>query len=153
MRFYCHLAVLAGLVLAPTALRAEVPTEKLLREGVAAFERGDYQLARKHMRALAAREVAAAEVLLGTMAANGQGGPREPAIAAAWYLGAARRGHPAAQLALSHAFATGTGVPQNRERALALARAAAARQQNGAEELVAILTAPDMAMRPDKPKG
>lgn len=131
-------AILFAMILGGSSspvLADEVPMEHLLELGVSTYNAGDYAAARRHFRVLAAREVAAAETMLGIMAAKGQGGPREPAIAAAWYLRAARRGHPAAQLALAHAFATGQGVRRDYERALALASAAHAAEQPGAAEL------------------
>jgi TPR repeat protein len=69
------------------------------------------------------------------MSARGQGIERNEAIAAAWFLRAARRGYAPAQLALADAFARGSGVPQDRARARALAKAAASQGQPGAAQL------------------
>lgn len=135
------LLFVAMLTMAVPVHAADDDTQHILQRGITAFERGDYETARKEFRVLAARDIGSAETLLGTMAANGQGGPREPAVAAAWYLRASRRGHPAAQLALARAFAIGEGVPHSHQRALALAQAAAAQGQPGAAELVSRLMA------------
>jgi TPR repeat protein len=116
------------------------PTDALLTRAVAAFNRGDYAAARRDFRILAQRDVPAAETLLGTMAANGQGGPRDDAVAAAWFLRAARRGYAPAQLALANAFAEGRGVRRNTPRAAELARAAAGQGQPGAAEFAARFT-------------
>lgn len=119
---------------------ATLSTDLLLERGLAAFNRRDYAAANRDFRLLAQRDVPAAETLLGTMAANGQGTPRNDAIAAAWFLRAARRGYGPAQLALAGSFAEGRGVPRNLPRAAELARAAAGQGQPGAAELAARLT-------------
>lgn len=114
--------------------------DSLLARGVGSFRQGDYAGAARDFRILARRDVAAAETLLGTMAANGQGGPRNDAVAAAWFLRAARRGYGPAQLALANAFAEGRGVRRNLPRAAELARAAAGQGQPGAAEFAERLT-------------
>ncbi len=124
----------------PAAVATTLPTDVLLSRGVAAFEDGDYAAAARDFRILAQRDVPAAETLLGTMAANGQGAPRNDAVAAAWFLRAARRGYGPAQLALANAFAEGRGVRRNLPRAAELARAAAGQGQPGAADFAARLT-------------
>jgi TPR repeat protein len=141
----------AGAALAEIPARASVParsveTEALLSAGVAAFRKGDHVAARRLFRELAQRQVPAAETLLGTMAANGQGGPKDEAVAAAWFLRAANRGFAPAQLALADAFGRGRGVPKDKARAVALARAAAVQGQPGAAQLIARHSAPQLAM-------
>jgi TPR repeat protein len=116
-----------------------LPTDTLLARGLAAFNRGDYAAARRDFRVLARRDVPAAETLLGTMTANGQGAAPNDAVAAAWFLRAARRGYGPAQLALAGAFAEGRGVPRDSARASALARAAAGQGQPGAAQFAARL--------------
>ncbi len=81
-----------------------------LDAGVAAHRRGDYQAAIQVFKPLAAQGSAIAETMLGVMAANGQGRAADPATAAAWWLRAAQRGYPPAQLALAKAMAAGRGV-------------------------------------------
>lgn len=118
-------------------LSAPIPTDQLMDSGLAAFHRGDHAEARRIFRILAQRGVPSAETLLGTMAANGQGGPQDDAVAAAWFIRAARRGYAPAQLALADSFSRGRGVKQDRARALQLARAAADQGQAGATQIVA----------------
>ncbi len=118
-------------------LNAPVPTDQLMDSGLAAFHRGDHVEARRLFRQLAQRGVPAAETLLGTMAANGQGGAQDDAVAAAWFLRAARRGYAPAQMALADSFSRGRGVKQDRARAMQLARAAADQGQPGAAQIVA----------------
>jgi TPR repeat protein len=110
-----------------------------MARGLSAFRKGDYAAARRDFRQLAQRDIPAAETLLGTMTANGQGGPRDEAVAAAWFLRAARRGYGPAQLALADAFAEGRGVPRDLVRANELAKAAAGQGQPGAAQLAARL--------------
>ncbi|TPE60582.1 sel1 repeat family protein [Sandaracinobacter neustonicus] len=117
----------------------DLPTNTLLSRGVAAFKAADYATARDHFRILAQRENPTAETLLGTMTAKGQGAAKDDAIAAAWYLRAARRGYAPAQLALADAFARGRGVPQDTARAHTLAKAAASQGLPGAAQLASRL--------------
>jgi TPR repeat protein len=143
-------AILVGAPLPATAAPRTLPasaqlarpastlsTDLLLARAMASFNRGDHESARRDFRLLAQRDVPAAETLLGTMAANGQGGPRDDAVAAAWFLRAARRGYGPAQLALANAFAEGRGVRRNLPRAADLARAAAGQGQPGAAAFAA----------------
>jgi TPR repeat protein len=118
---------------------ADLPTATLMERGLQAFNAGRHAEARTLFRLLAQRDIPSAETLLGTMAAKGQGGPRDEAVAAAWFLRAARRGYAPAQLALANAFTHGRGVPQDGARAKALAKAAAAQGQPGAAQLAARL--------------
>jgi len=118
---------------------AAMSSDALLARGLDAFKRGDHAAARRDFRILAQRNVPAAETLLGTMTANGQGAPRDDAVAAAWFLRAARRGYAPAQLALAGAFADGRGVSRNLPRARELAKAAAGQGQPGAAEFAASL--------------
>lgn len=130
---------MAGPPAQSTQPASTLPTDVLLARALESFNRGDHAAARRDFRVLAQRDVPAAETLLGTMAANGQGGPRDDAVAAAWFLRAARRGYGPAQLALANAFAEGRGVRRNIPRAAELARAASGQGQPGAAELAASL--------------
>lgn len=114
--------------------------DAIMEAGLAAFRKGDHGTARVHFRTLASRGDATAETLLGTMAANGQGGPKDEAVAAAWFLRAARRGYAPAQMALADSFARGRGVPKDLARARTLAQAAAVQGQPGAAQLAARVT-------------
>lgn len=134
----------------PAPAGPALSTDAILARGLAAFNRGDHAAARRDFRILAQRDVPAAETLLGTMAANGQGGPRDDAVAAAWFLRAARRGYGPAQLALANAFAQGRGVRRNMARAAELARAAAGQGQPGAAEFAARL-APERTAQLGRP--
>ncbi len=153
-RFLMAAAVLAGLFafspLTPIGASPAVPgkaqlelttlsSNQLMARGLMAFNARDYAAARDHFRLLAQRDNATAETLLGTMTAKGQGGERNEAVAAAWFLRAARRGYAPAQLALADAFARGKGVPQDKARARALAKAAASQGQPGAAQLASRL--------------
>lgn len=100
-------------------------TPVLMTRAMTAFHSGDYRAARRLFRMLAVRAEPAAETMLGTMAARGQGMAANDAVAAAWLLRAARRGYAPAELALAHSFAEGKGVRPDPARALELAEFAA----------------------------
>jgi len=127
-------------------LDAPIATDQLMDSGLAAFHRGDHAEARRIFRILAQRGVPSAETLLGTMAVNGQGGPKDDAVAAAWFIRAARRGYAPAQLALADSFSRGRGVKQDQQRAKELARAAARQGQPGASQLAARYSPQQVAM-------
>ncbi|MGL6044688.1 MAG: tetratricopeptide repeat protein [Sandaracinobacteroides sp.] len=118
---------------------ADLPTHDLMASGLAALRTGDHAHARASFRLLANRDNPAAQTLLGTMTSNGQGGPKDDAVAAAWFLRAARHGYAPAQMALADAFSRGRGVPRNTARARQLAKAAALQGQPGAAQLAARL--------------
>ncbi|MCS6986169.1 MAG: hypothetical protein NZM40_01780 [Sphingomonadaceae bacterium] len=90
------------------------------------WARGQYAAARPLLRRLALEGDADAMTLLGLMAARGLAGPRDPAVAAAWYLKAAEHDHVPALRALADAFRRGEGVVRDPEVAWRLeARASA----------------------------
>ena len=78
-----------------------------LREGAAAYSRGDYAEALLELRPLAERGEALAQFTLGLMYAEGEGVARDYAEAARWYQLAALQGFPAAQYNLSNMYARG----------------------------------------------
>lgn len=137
----------------PQAARPQA-TDALLTSGLAAFDRGDHAQAVATFRQLAEKDVPAAETMLGTMAANGQGGAKDEAVAAAWFLRAARSGYAPAQLALADAFFKGRGVAKDPKRATALARAAADQNEPGAARWIARNSPPQVALaQPPRRKG
>ena len=77
------------------------------------YDRGNYAAALQKLQPLTEAGDASAEVLLGTMYANGKGVPKDDAQAAAWFWKAAIVGNSDAQLALSAAYADGRGVAQS----------------------------------------
>ena len=135
----------------PKLVAAQAPDDAIMQQGLAAFQSGNHHVARAHFRTLAAQGDPAAETLLGTMAANGQGGPKDQAVAAAWFLRAARRGYAPAQMALANSFARGSGVPKDLSRAKTLAQAAAVQGQPGAAQLAARVTPERYAMLMARP--
>jgi TPR repeat protein len=98
----------------------------LLANGLAAHQRGDYAAAAPRLRQLADQGSAIAETMLGVMAARGEGRRPDAAVAAGWWLRAARRGYAPAQLALAQAMAAGRGVSADAEGAWLWARLASA---------------------------
>ncbi len=74
-------------------------------EGVAAYERGDYETALREFRPLAEQGDADAQFNLGIMYDNGRGVPQDYVQAVRWYRKAAEQGGAKAQ--------DGRGVPQD----------------------------------------
>lgn len=116
---------LAALLLAGQAAVVAAPSlastsDEMAEAAVRAWERGDHEAARPLLKRLALEGDPSAMTLLGVMAARGLAGPKEPAIAAAWYMRAAEQDHVPAIRALSAAFRHGEGVVQSVARADAL---------------------------------
>lgn len=87
-------------------------------EAYAAYKMAQYDRARELWLALAEQGNTTAMINLANLYAQGQGVPRDPAVAADWARKAAERGDPRAQLDLGEAYESGAGVPRdNREAA------------------------------------
>lgn len=123
MRSLVPLALL--LLVGPAGAGMAQPDPAAKAAVVAAWEAKDWPRAQALLRPLALRQDPDAETLLGVMAARGLGVPPDPAVAAAWYLRAARRGHAPARLALADAYRRGEGVPRDPARAAAIEKALA----------------------------
>jgi TPR repeat protein len=96
-----------------------------LREGVAAFERGDHGDAAGLLAPLAEAGDARAQYLLGRMCFYGQGLAQDAARAAAWYRRSAEQGYAPAELAFALALDGGWGVARAPREAVAWYRRAA----------------------------
>ncbi|WP_448579877.1 tetratricopeptide repeat protein [Thermaurantiacus sp.] len=112
--------LLAGLAAqTPSPLMASTANQ-MAEAAVEAWKRGDHRAAHPLLKRLALEGDPSAMTLLGVMAARGLAGPRNPAIAAAWYMRAAEQDHVPAIRALAAAFRRGEGVVQDEARADAL---------------------------------
>ena len=101
---------LAAILIALTALSARADP---VRDGAAAFSRGDYQRAAKKFRRPAHHGEPVAQAYLGFLYQTGRGVPQHRLGAATWYQRAAEQGNPAAQYNLGLLYDKGHGVPQN----------------------------------------
>ncbi len=111
-------AKLAGLALiaalcAGFTLGLTTPAGAGFKEGLAAYNRGDYATARLEWRPLAKQGDANAQFNLGLMYSKGRGVPQDFAKALQWYRKAAEQGNVSAQFSLGIFYATGRGVPQD----------------------------------------
>lgn len=106
---YRYTFLLAASALLSIDAQASTGSETARRD----YDRGNYAAALQTLQPLADTGDASAQVLLGTMFANGQGMPKDDAQADAWFWKAAIAGNAEAQLALSAAYADGRGVAQN----------------------------------------
>ena len=61
--------------------------------GVAAYKRGDYGIAQLHFQPLAEAGDARGQFALGLLHDNGEGVPRDDAVAASWYARSAAQGY------------------------------------------------------------
>ncbi len=86
-------------------------------DGVAAFNRQDYNTALERFRSAAQRGSASAQFNLGSMYDNGQGVVQNYKEAVRWYTLAAQQGHEKAQQNLGVMFGSGRGVLQDYIRA------------------------------------
>jgi len=79
----------------------------------------DLVSARRWYSAAAAQDDAGAELALGLMVRNGEGGPRDPEAAVRWLERAAEHGSAEAMFHLGNIFAEGEGAPRDLARARA----------------------------------
>lgn len=96
-----------------------------LGEGIAAYDRGDYEKALMEFSRAAEQGNAAAQFNLGLMYATGQGVPKDEQQAVHWYRKAAEQGDASAQLNLGVHHAKGQGVPKDELQAVYWYRKAA----------------------------
>ena len=94
-------------------LALAVPASAGFDEGVAAFDRGDYETAVRELRLLAKQGDAGGQYNLGAMYLNGWGVPQDDAEAVKWYRKAADQGYADAQFILGFMYGTGRGVPRD----------------------------------------
>ena len=94
-------------------------------EGVAAYERGDYQTAFREFMPLAVAGDPSAQANIGLMYANGQGVLQNDPEAVRWYRMAADQGNAIAQSNLGTMYQFGRGVLQNDAEAVRWYRMAA----------------------------
>ena len=83
-----------------------------------AYERGDYVTALREWQPLAEQGNPGAQILLGSMYADGKGVPKDDRQAVAWYRKAAEQGVDIAQTLLGKMYASGRGVPQDDRQAV-----------------------------------
>ena len=95
-------------------------------DGVAAFQKGDYETALKNWMPLAHGGDAEAQRNLGIMFQQGLGVPQDEVEAAHWYRQAAENGHARAQQNLGAMYEEGAGVIQDYGEAAKWYRFAAA---------------------------
>jgi hypothetical protein len=94
-------------------------------EGLAAFERKDYEAARAEWIPLAKAGNANAQYYLGYMHRTGIGAELDHREAAVWFERAARQGHIDAQAHLGGMYEYGLGLPKDRGKAIQWYRRAA----------------------------
>jgi len=87
------------------------------KEGVAAYERGDYKTAFRELKASAEKGVTEAQHSLGFMYLNGQGVTRDYKEARKWFRKAAEQGDAETQFYLGMMYEFGKGVTQNYKEA------------------------------------
>lgn len=86
--------------------------------GLAAYNKGDYQMAFKQLKPFAERGNANAQLYLGLMYVEGQGVPQDSKQAKYWWEKAAAQGNTKAQYNIGYMYAKGKGVPQNNATAI-----------------------------------
>lgn len=103
-------AAFAVLVLAVGMVVGDRPAGATWEQGVAAFQRGEYEAAFFHWLPVAEFGEPEAQFNLGLMYQEGRGVARHPRRAIWWFERAARQGHAEAQLNLCFMFAQGQGL-------------------------------------------
>ena len=111
--------VLSRLCLTAVFFMASTGAQAGLQEGIAAYNKGEYQAAIKEIEPLAGKGNAAAQLYLGKMYMQGQGAFKpDHAKAIFWARKAASRKNAEAQHFLGFLYYYGLGVPQNYAEAM-----------------------------------
>jgi ATP-dependent protease ClpP protease subunit len=98
-------------------LFARVVCADPFEDGLAAYQRGDYETAYQLLSPLAEHGQAAAQFNLGVLFENGLGVAQDQAAAARWYLKAAEQGDAAAQYNVAQRYEKGNGLPLDLDKA------------------------------------
>ena len=122
---------LSGLALAIFFLAGSAGAQAGLKEGVAAYQKGNYAIALKELRPLADNGDVKAQTLLGEIYDSGKGVPQDHKEAASWFHKTAAQGDAGAQTYLAVMYERGIGIPQNDREAASWYRKAA--EQGSAE--------------------
>ena len=93
-----------------TVLLLAAPAWADFDDGMAAYERGDYETAFEEWLPLAEQGNAGAQQNFGVIYENGQGVERDYAEAEKWFLLAAEQGHTEAQARLNEMYAPGEDI-------------------------------------------
>ena len=96
-----------------------------VEDGLAAYQRGDYAIALRLWRPLAAQGNAAAQNDIGWAYLNGKGVPKDYSEAVKWLRLSAAQGNAAAQTNLGWMYQNGVGVPQDYDQAVKWSQLAA----------------------------
>ena len=115
-------------------------------DAYAAYNRQDYATTVRLLKPLADQGDAAAQTLLGSMYADGQGVPKDDAQAVKWYRLAADQGDAAAQANLGGMYANGQGVPRDYVLAYMWSNLGAARGNEPARKNRDDIIAPRMTL-------
>ncbi len=105
----------AAVLAAMFALSAPAAAE--VKEGFAALQFGEFDKAREIFTAEAEAGNVIGEFMLGVMAEQGFGGPRDPAGAASWYESAAGKGMASAAYNIALLYEHGNGVEKDTDTA------------------------------------
>ena len=135
-RHYTSLMVSLALLLAMFAI---TPASAGLKEGQAAYERGDYRTAIKELRPLAQQGQTDSLFILGVMALEGKGVPKDLKRAAKAFARASVQGHAKAQFLFAALHYQGWGVPKSLEKAAFWARKSADQGEAEGQHLLGIL--------------
>lgn len=120
-------AIILATALSLSAFGGNAQGRAAFGEALAAYDAGDYATAARLWRGLAEAGDPGAQSALADLYSLGLGVETNDAVAAAWYLRAARRGQIIAQMNLAESYATGRGVARDWVRALAWFSLAAGR--------------------------
>ena len=109
------------------------------KEGLAAYQRGDYRAVINELRPLALKGHSDSLYILGVMALEGKGVRKDLKRAARAFAGAAAQGHPKAQFLFAALHYQGWGLPKSFEKAAFWARKSADQDEPEGQHLFGLL--------------
>ena len=125
MRAFQALVAFVSRLASRGQIRMQMPVPAAFKEGIAAYERGNYSAAYSAWRPLAEQGDLWAQGLLGMMYVEGQGVCKDHIEAVRWYSMAAAQGNASAQFKLGVMYLQGAAVQEDRAEALRLIRMSA----------------------------
>lgn len=135
LKYFLAVVLCAVVAAAPVRapVRADEAQDRLVEQGVAAYDAGNYQRAKDILVPLAEAGHPKAMNIVGLMYSKGFGYPSNRTTACDWYERSANEGYSSGSFNLSHCYYHGSGRPQDEREWLFWTKKAALQGHKGAQ--------------------